>query len=59
MKSTQKAQHELERAERQVALLEASAGQNDDTRRQLAKLQERISTLQQEMKGPLTAWKKT
>ena len=45
--------------ERQLALLGASASQNDDTRRQLAKLQERISTLQQEMKGPQTAWQKT
>jgi acetyl-CoA carboxylase carboxyl transferase subunit alpha len=59
MKSSQKAKHELERVERQVALLEASAGQNEDTRRQLATLQERISTLQKEMKGPQTAWEKT
>src|SRR5947209_7381933 len=59
MKSSQKAQHELERVERQVALIEASAGQNEDTRLQLAKLQERISTLQKEMKGPQTAWEKT
>src|SRR6266478_5997441 len=59
MKSTQKAQQELERVERQVAVIEASAGQNEDTRRQLAQLQERINTLQQEMKGPQTAWEKT
>jgi acetyl-CoA carboxylase carboxyl transferase subunit alpha len=59
MKSTQKAQQELERVERQVAVIEASAGQNEDTRRQLAKLHERINTLQQEMKGPQTAWEKT
>src|ERR1700747_708657 len=59
MKASQKAQHELERVERQVALIEASAGQNDATSRQLAKLQERISTLQKEMRGPQTAWEKT
>src|ERR1700731_4667840 len=59
MKSTQKAQQELERVERQAAVLEASASQDDDTRRQLAKLQERINTLQEEMKGPQTAWQKT
>jgi acetyl-CoA carboxylase carboxyl transferase subunit alpha len=59
MKSIQKAQQELERVERQVALLEASAGQNEDTRRQLVKLQARIDALQQEMKGPQTAWQKT
>jgi len=59
MKPLQKAQRELERVERQVALLEASAGQNEETRRQLAILQERISTLQKEMQGPQTAWEKT
>jgi acetyl-CoA carboxylase carboxyl transferase subunit alpha len=59
MKPTQKAQQELERVEQEVAILEASAGQNDDTRRQLAKLQERISMLQEDMKGPQTAWQKT
>jgi len=59
MKPTQSRQQELERVERQVALLEASAGQNDDTRRQIAKLHERLSTLQEEMKGPQTAWQKT
>ena len=42
-----------------MAVLEKSAGQNEDTRRQLAQLQERINTLQQEMKGPQTAWEKT
>jgi len=59
MKSTQKAQQELERVERQAALLEASASQDEETRRQLAELQERINTLQEEMKGPQTAWQKT
>jgi len=59
MKATQKVQQELERVERQVALIEASTGQNEDTRRELAKLHERISTLQKEMKGPQTAWEKT
>jgi acetyl-CoA carboxylase carboxyl transferase subunit alpha len=59
MKPTQKAQQELERVEQEVAIIEASAGQNDDTRRQLAKLQERISMLQEDMKGPQTAWQKT
>jgi acetyl-CoA carboxylase carboxyl transferase subunit alpha len=59
MKPTQKAQQELERVEQEVAILEASAGQNDTTRRQLAKLQERISMLQEDMKGPQTAWQKT
>jgi len=59
MEATQKAQQELEEIERQVALIEAGAGQNDDTRRQLAKLQERVHILRQEMKSLQTAWQKT
>ncbi len=59
MKAIQKAQQELERIERQVAVIENSAGQNEQTQRQLAKLQERIHTLREEMKGSQTAWQKT
>src|ERR1700688_494170 len=59
MKSVPKAEQELERVERQVALLEASAGQNEETHRQLAELQERVHILREEMKGLQTAWQKT
>jgi acetyl-CoA carboxylase carboxyl transferase subunit alpha len=59
MKAAQKAQQELERIERQVASIEASAGQSEQTQRQLAKLHERVHTLREEMKGPQTAWQKT
>jgi acetyl-CoA carboxylase carboxyl transferase subunit alpha len=59
MEATQKAQQELEEIERQVALIEAGAGQNDETHRQLAKLQERVHILRQEMKVLQTAWQKT
>src|SRR6202034_1907371 len=59
MEATQKAQQELEEIERQVALIEAGAGQNEETRRQLAKLQERVHILRQEMKALQTAWQKT
>ncbi len=59
MEATQKAQQELEEIERQVALIESGAGQSDDTRRQLAKLQERVHILRQEMKALQTAWQKT
>ena len=47
MEATQKAQQELEQIERQVALIEATAGQNDETHRQLAKLHERIQILRE------------
>jgi acetyl-CoA carboxylase carboxyl transferase subunit alpha len=59
MDTTQKAQQELEEIERQVALIEADAGQDEQTHRQLAKLQERVHILRQEMKTLQTAWQKT
>src|SRR6202140_445404 len=59
MKSTQKAQQELERVERQAAVLEAASGRDEGTRRDLAKLQDRVHTLRQEMKTLQTAWQKT
>src|ERR1700723_1161395 len=59
MEATQKAQQELEQIERQVALIEAASGQNEETHRQLAKLHERIHILRQEMKTLQTAWQKT
>src|SRR5580704_6218885 len=59
MKAIQKAQQELERIERQVASIEASSGQNDDTRRQLAELHERVHILREELKSSQTAWQKT
>jgi acetyl-CoA carboxylase carboxyl transferase subunit alpha len=58
MTSTEKAQQELEQVERQVAELE-SPGANDATRRQIARLQDRIETLRQQMNAPPTAWQKT
>ena len=59
MRALQKTQQELEKIERQVALIEASSGKNEDTHRQLARLQERISILRQEMQSSQTAWQKT
>src|SRR5258708_28441791 len=58
MAPTEKAQKELEEIERQVAELE-SPGADDATRRQIAKLQDRIDTLRREMNAPPTAWQKT
>src|ERR1700680_3911717 len=60
MEATQKkAQQELQRIEKQVASIEASAGQNEDTRLQLEKLHERVQTLRQGLKSAQTAWQKT
>src|SRR5271156_54567 len=59
MEASDKAQQELEQIERQVALIEASAGQNEETQRQLAKLHERVHILREQMKSVQTAWQKT
>jgi acetyl-CoA carboxylase carboxyl transferase subunit alpha len=58
MTATEKVQQELEQIERQVAEME-SAGADEETRRQIAKLQERIETLRQDLNAPTTAWQKT
>jgi acetyl-CoA carboxylase carboxyl transferase subunit alpha len=58
MPATQKAQEELEQVERQLAEMESSH-QDEATRRQLVRLQERIDTLRQEIKATSTAWQKT
>jgi acetyl-CoA carboxylase carboxyl transferase subunit alpha len=59
MRALQKTQQELESIERQVASIEASTGQNEETQRRLAELHERIHILREEMKGSQTAWQKT
>lgn len=58
MAATEKAQQELEQIERQVAELESN-GSDDATRRQIAKLQDRIEMLRLEMSAPPTAWQRT
>src|SRR5436305_3174132 len=58
MASTEKAQQELEQIERQVAEMESN-GPTDATRREIAKLQQRIDQLRREMNAPPTAWQKT
>lgn len=57
MPPTEKAQQELEEIERQVAQMEA-AGTDEATRRELAKLQERLEILRQDINAPPTAWQK-
>jgi acetyl-CoA carboxylase carboxyl transferase subunit alpha len=58
MAASEKVQQELELIERQVAEME-SAGADEDTRRQIAKLQERIETLRRDLNATSTAWQKT
>ncbi len=59
MNATQKAKQELDRIERQVALIEADSGQSDESRQKLETLQERVNVLKEEMKGMESAWQKT
>lgn len=58
MALTEKGQQELEQIERQVAEMESN-GPDEATRRQIAKLQDRIEMLRREMHLPATAWQKT
>ncbi len=58
MAATEKVQQELEQIERQVAEME-SDGADEETRRQIAKLQERIETLRRDLSAPPTAWQRT
>ena len=58
MAATQKAQQELEEIERQVAEMK-SGDSDDETRRQITLLQNRIETLRHDLSTPNTAWQKT
>ncbi|HTW32796.1 MAG TPA: acetyl-CoA carboxylase carboxyltransferase subunit alpha [Candidatus Sulfotelmatobacter sp.] len=58
MAASEKVQQELEQIERQVAEMK-SGGPDDATRREIAKLQDRIETLRHDMNTPSTAWQKT
>jgi len=59
MAANPKAQQELAEIEREVALIEAGTGKNEETHRRLATLHERLHALREEMKTPSTAWQKT
>ena len=59
MDSGLKAQQELEQIEKQIAHLESAVGPNEQTRRQLATLQERVNDLRREVNSHLSAWAKT
>ena len=59
MAANPKAQQELDEIEREVALIEADSGKNEETHRRLAVLHERLHILREEINGPQTAWQKT
>lgn len=58
MAASEKIQQELEQIERQVAEMESDDA-SEETRRQIARLQERIETLRRDLNVPSSAWQKT
>ncbi len=59
MEAASKAQTELERIEKQIEHLQAAAGENDEARRQLQEMHQRIDSLRRQVSGKLSAWERT
>jgi len=59
MEAVSKAQDELERIEKQIEQLEGAAGDNQEARRQLQEMHNRVDALRRQMAGQLTAWERT
>src|SRR5271157_6192603 len=56
MDSAPKAQQELLKIEQQIERLKSIEGQNDQTRRQIERLHERLNDLRREVSSQLDAW---
>ena len=54
-----KAEHELAKIEQQIEQLQAVPGQNDETRRQIEQLHERVDALRRQVHAGLGAWERT
>ena len=50
---------ELEKIEQQITRLQELAGQDENTRREIQQLHDRVEALRQEMSSHLDAWEKT
>src|SRR5262249_32098328 len=59
MDSGIKGQQELEKIEQQIRRLETIEGQNEETRRQVQQLHERVNDLRREISSHLNAWERT
>jgi acetyl-CoA carboxylase carboxyl transferase subunit alpha len=59
MDSASKARQELEKIEEQIGGLEAAAGENQDARRQLHDLHEKVASLRRQITSQQNAWEKT
>src|SRR6202008_448353 len=56
MESGLKAQQELEKIEQQIERLQALEGQNEETRRQVQQLHDRVNDLRREVSSHLNPW---
>ena len=59
MDSGLKAQQELEKIEQQIERLQALQGQDEETRRQVQQLHDRVNDLRREVSSHLNAWERT
>jgi len=59
MDSAPKAQQELLKIEQQIERLKSIEGQNDQARRQIERLHERLNDLRREVSSQLNAWQRT
>jgi acetyl-CoA carboxylase carboxyl transferase subunit alpha len=59
MEAASKAQTELERIEKQIEHLQAAAGDNEEARRQLQDMHQRVDSLRRQVSGKLSAWERT
>jgi acetyl-CoA carboxylase carboxyl transferase subunit alpha len=59
MEAASKAQTELERIEKQIEHLQAAAGENEEARRQLQEMHQRVDALRRQASGKLSAWERT
>src|SRR6266705_5172114 len=59
MESGLRAQQELKKIEQQIAQLESAAGQDENTRREIQQLHDRIHALRRQVAAHFDAWEKT
>lgn len=59
MDSPGKAQQELSKIEQQIERLETLAGPNEETRRQIQQLHERVNDLRRQVSSQVNAWQRT
>lgn len=59
METSAKTQRELENIERQIELLRSAAGENQEARERLQRLQQQVNTLRQQLHSQMDAWQRT